>query len=142
MKTSFAGIKFIREHEGVRHESYQDSVGIWTIGVGHTGPDVVQGMHATDDDVDRWLENDLATAETCVSTHCEVELSTNQFDACVSLVFNISCGAFRNSTLLRLLNQRRYEEAAQQFGRWDKAGGSVVSGLANRRKDETELFLA
>ena len=142
MKTSEAGIAFIKQHEGVRHESYRDSVGVWTVGVGHTGPDVLAGMHITDDDVDRLLRDDVAEAEACVENHCDVALSQNQFDALVSFVFNLGCQAFRNSTLLRLLNQGRYAEAAQQFRRWTHAGEWVSPGLVTRRKDEAEMFLA
>ena len=99
-------------------------------------------MNITDDDVDRLLRDDVAEAEACVENHCDVALSQNQFDALVSFVFNLGCEAFRNSTLLRLLNHGRYAEAAQQFNRWTRAGDQVLPGLIVRRKDEAEMFLA
>jgi lysozyme len=141
MKTSDQGIEFVKQHEGVRLNAYQDSVGIWTIGVGHTGKDVAPGMVIDDKEVDRLLKLDLEEVEKCIDAFCDVELTQCQFDALGSLIFNIGCGAFKNSTLLQLLNQKNYRGAAQQFSRWCRAGGNVIPGLLSRRKDEIGLFL-
>ena len=65
----------------------------------------------------------------------------NQFDALSSLVFNIGEGGFSSSTLLRLLNSKDYEGAANQFPRWNKQKGRVLNGLTKRRQEERQLFL-
>lgn len=142
MNCSDAGIAFIKRHEGVRYSAYRDSVGVWTIGVGHTGPDVHEGLVIDDDEVDRLLRNDLAIAETCVEDHVHQPLNQNQFDALVSFVFNLGCRNFATSTLLNLINGGDLEAAAGQFMRWNKAGGRILAGLTQRRRDESELFLA
>ena len=111
MKISQAGIDFIKQHEGVRYDSYQDSVGIWTIGVGHTGPDIGPGMVIDDAEVDVLLNSDLAEAEECIEDNCDAPISQNQYDAVCSLIFNIGCSAFKSSTLLALVNVGKYEAA-------------------------------
>ena len=140
MRTSDDGIAFIKRHEGVRYDAYQDSIGVWTIGVGHTGPDVVEGLSIDDAEVDRLLAIDLEAAERCIETWCDVALSQNQFDALVSFIFNVGCGNFKHSTLMRLVNEGNWKAAAQQFGRWIRAGGRVIAGLTTRREEEAELF--
>ena len=140
MKISDDGIEFIRQHEGVRHGAYLDSVGIPTIGVGHTGPEVKMGLSWTDDQIDTALRSDLSTAEDCIEAHVEPELTQPQFDALVSFIFNVGCNAFKNSTMLTLINAGNMDAAAQQFQRWNKAGGRVIDGLAKRRDAERELF--
>ena len=71
----------------------------------------------------------------------KVDLTQNEFDALVSLIYNIGSGNFKSSTLLRILNQKKYDAAANQFLRWNKAGGRVLAGLTKRREHERELFL-
>lgn len=142
MNTSPAGIAFIRAHEGARNDAYQDAVGIWTIGVGHTGREVVEGLRWTAEEIDAVLAQDLGHCEEAIAEHCFAELTQNQFDALVSLIFNIGVQAFRNSTLLVMLNQGKYEAAAHQFRRWDRAGGKELAGLLKRRNDESALFEA
>lgn len=139
MKISDAGLDLIKQHEGCVLEAYQDSVEVWTIGVGHT-LGVKMGDKITQQEADDFLRADCYVAETCVNTAVRVPLTQNEFDALVSLVFNIGCRAFRDSTLLKLLNQSDYDGAEQQFLRWDKAGGQTLSGLTKRRKAESELF--
>ena len=142
MKISDRGLKLIREFEGVRHEAYQDSVGIWTIGVGHTGPDVCKGLLWTDEQIDFALRVDVADAERCVTQHVTLDLSQEQFDALVSFVFNLGCGAFRGSKLLKLLNAGEVDAAGAQFSRWNKAAGMELAGLTRRRIAEKDMFLA
>ena len=69
-------------------------------------------------------------------------LSQSQFDALVSLVFNIGGGAFRKSTLLQKLNAGDYAGASNEFMRWIKAKGRVLGGLVTRRAAERALFLS
>lgn len=141
MITSDKGIELIKSHEGLRLDAYLDAVNIWTIGYGHTGDDVYEGLQIDEDESVRLLRSDLHAAEDCVDSYVDVKISQEQFDALVSLVYNIGCKAFRNSTLLKLLNGENYEGAAEQFHRWNKAGGKVLAGLTKRRQDEFDLFV-
>lgn len=144
MQTSPAGRAFLTLKEGKRLSAYQDSVGIWTIGVGHTAaagtPAPVKGMTITDAECDAILARDLATFEAGVGAAVTVPLAQHQFDALVSFAFNVGLGALRGSTLLRKLNAVDYEGAAAQFGAWVKAGGKTLPGLVSRRADEAALF--
>ena len=142
MKTSNAGLDLIMHYEGVKLTAYQDSVGIWTIGIGHTGPDVKQGQIITEAQALELLQDDVQTAEDCIDALVNVDLSQGQFDALVSFVFNLGCKAFKGSTLLSMVNAGRFQEAAKQFDRWCHAGGVVLAGLQKRRAAEEALFLA
>lgn len=148
MKVSTAGRKAIAGHEGVRLKAYPDPATggePWTIGVGHTSvagpPKVYQGLTITAAECDEILSRDLATFEAAVSKAVTAPLNQNQFDALVSLAFNIGAGAFARSTLVKKLNDRDYRGAADQFTVWNKAGGRVKNGLVKRRADERALFL-
>jgi lysozyme len=141
MKTSDAGLDLIKKFEGVRFEAYDDGIGIATIGVGHTNG-VQFGDRATTEEVDQWLREDLEDAENAVNLSLVgTDLTQNQFDALVSLAFNIGGGAFNKSTLVRKLKAGLMEDAADQFLVWNKAGGHVMKGLQNRRIAEREMFL-
>lgn len=144
MQTSPAGRAFISLKEGKRLSAYQDSVGIWTIGVGHTAaagsPSPVKGMTITDAECDAILARDLATFEAGVSAAVTVPIAQHRFDALASFAFNVGLVALRGSTLLRKLNALDYEGAATQFGAWVKAGGKTLPGLVSRRADEAALF--
>jgi lysozyme len=140
MNISTAGRDFVKVREGSKCVAYQDVVGIWTCGVGHTGPDVVPGMTASDEQVDEWLDQDLAMAEACVNANVTVPINQSQFDALCSFVFNLGCGALRGSTLLKKLNAGNHAGAANEFLHWDHAGGRQVPGLTTRRKAEYAMF--
>lgn len=140
MKISQRGIDLIKEFEGVRLEAYNDGANIPTIGVGHTKL-VSYGDVATMEQVDAWLREDLKDAENAVNKNVKVDLQQGQFDALVSLVFNIGGGAFAKSTLLKMLNSGDYFGAADQFLVWRNAGGKVMKGLVRRREAEREMFL-
>ncbi|OQS37343.1 lysozyme [Chromobacterium haemolyticum] len=141
MNISANGIKLIQQFEGLRLKAYQDAVGVWTIGYGHTGPNVTPGLVITQAQADALLARDLSRFETGVTRLVQVPLNQNQFDALVSFSYNLGLGSLQNSTLLRLLNQRDYAGAAAQFPRWNKAGGKVLPGLTRRRAAEQALFL-
>jgi len=98
-------------------------------------------MVITQEQADARLQLDVQTAVSCVNRKVGPALTQNQFDALVSFVFNLGCGAFSGSTLLRLLNAGETAAAAQQFVRWDQAGGHVLEGLLRRREAERDLFL-
>lgn len=140
MKTSESGRKMIEDFEGVRLKAYQDQRGIWTIGVGHT-EGVKQGDTCTFAKADAWLAEDLSVAEAAVTRNVTVPLNQNQFDALVSLTFNIGSGNFAQSTVRRLLNENNVQGAADAFMMWKKTGGEDNPGLVNRRTIERRLFL-
>lgn len=140
MKTSAEERKAISLDEGIRTKAYLDTGGVPTIGVGHT-KGVKMGMVATLDQIDKWLEEDLADAEADVERLVKVPLNQNMFDALVSFVFNLGGTQLAGSTLLKLLNQGLYKDAADQFPRWNKDNGVVLNGLVKRRARERATFL-
>ena len=142
MRISEKGLALIKSFEGCKLEAYQCSAGVWTVGFGHTGPEVERGVVITADEAEMFLERDLAKFEKCVEGMLLVKVTQGQFDALVSFAFNLGCGALKGSTLLRLMNQEKPEEAALQFARWNKAGGKELAGLTRRRQAEAELFLS
>jgi GH24 family phage-related lysozyme (muramidase) len=102
---------------------------------------VKMGDEITIDEAEAFFDRDLREVERCVN-NCDLDLSQPQFDACVSLCFNIGCHAFKSSTLVRLLKDHQYKAAAQQFLRWDKQAGKVLRGLSRRREAERLTFLS
>jgi lysozyme len=135
-------IDLIKKHEGLRLEAYLPTPNdVWTIGYGHTHT-TKQGMKITEKQAEALLRRDIAWAEKAVNNLVVVPLTQNQFDALVSFTFNVGEGAFGSSTLLRLLNSRDYEGAANQFPRWNKQKGKVLCGLTRRREEERKLFLS
>jgi len=144
MRISENGIEFIRQLEGEKLTAYPDIVGIWTIGVGHTGfvdgKPVARGMAITKEKSKEILTADLKRFESAVNNAVKVTLTQNQFDALVSLAFNIGEGAFARSTLVNKLNAGDKKGAAEQFLVWKNAGGRVSQGLLNRRQKEKAMF--
>jgi lysozyme len=135
------GINLTELSEGCSLISYWDDKGkCWTIGVGHTGPDVYQGLTITQAQADALLYQDIQTAEDAVNRLVTVPLTQDQFDALVDFVFNEGQGHFCNSTLLKLLNAGDYAGADEQFSEWNLSGGQVVAALTKRRADEASLF--
>ena len=142
MKLNQAGIDLIKSHEGCRLESYQDIVGKWTIGYGCTGPEIVAGLTWSQEDCDKILMADLDHLQARLTKLITKPINDNQFSACCSLAYNIGVGAFKSSTLLRLINEGALLEAANSFILWDHAGGREIQGLLTRRLDEKKLFLS
>lgn len=142
MTISDAGLNLIKQFEGLRLHTYKDVAGRPTIGIGHllrpgeSYPDGIPEAKAMS-----LLREDLADAERAVAHLVKVALSQGQYDALVSFVFNLGAGALERSTLLRVLNQGRYDYAADQFLAWDHAGGAEVPGLLRRREAERTMFL-
>jgi lysozyme len=135
------GIDLIKVFEGCKLEAYQDVVGIWTIGYGHTGPEVVKGLKWTQAQADTALHKDLE--EFCRSVEAmtkSVPLTDNQFAALVSFAFNLGAGRLRTSTLLKKVLTKDWAGAKLEFAKWDKAGGKPVPGLTRRRRAEADLF--
>jgi lysozyme len=146
MRMSPDGRKKLTAREGVRLKAYKDSVGILTIGVGHTSmagpPKVVPGMTITNAESDAIFARDLVKYENAVNKAVKFPLTQNQFDALTSLCFNIGPTAFAKSTLVRKLNAGDILGAANSFLSWDKAGGKTLPGLTTRRKAERRQFLS
>lgn len=147
MKTSPAGRRLIAKHEGMILRVYADPAGFSTVGIGH----LIAKRAPTQADREKWepmteaqalelLAIDLVRFEDAINRLVEVPLTQNRFDALVSLSFNIGTGAFESSTLLSKLNDRDYAGAANEFGRWNRAGGRVLAGLNKRRAEEAALF--
>jgi lysozyme len=156
MNLSLNGRKKLAGWEGFEPRIYRDAAGKLTIGVGHlltqselsSGKISIQGEWVryaaglTESQVLNLLGQDLKRFEATVNDAVQVELSQNQFDALVSLCFNIGEAAFRNSTLLRWLNQSDYEAVPAQMRRWVHCSGKVVRGLVKRREHEIDLWNA
>jgi lysozyme len=139
MRTSQKGVSLIESYEGLRLKSYQDSVGVWTIGYGTTR-DIGPGMSITNEQAEWMLMNDIARFEPQLDRLVKVPLNQNQWDALMSFVYNLGASNLESSTLLKLLNMRDYAGAAEQMPRWNKAGGQVLVGLTRRRSAERQVF--
>lgn len=154
MRVSQAGIDLIKEFEGCHLEAYPDPKtggDPWTIGWGATGPDIYKGLVWTQDQADDRLLKDIEAREAIVNQYVTVPLTQGQFDAMVSIIFNVGYGSARRngiirlksgepSTLLAKLNAGDYEGAANEFGRWISPGSPVERGLKRRRGAEVEMF--
>ena len=159
MKVSKAAIDMIKHHEGVRTKPYRCPALLWTVGVGH----VIDPTHATVkyeerrnlpipegwdrvltmDEVDRILSQDLGRFERGVVRLCPAAVGRQGvFDALVSFAFNVGLGNLQRSSLRMKTNRGEFEEAAEEFMKWTKAGGRVLPGLVKRRRDEQRLYLS
>ena len=158
MKVSDAAKAMIKHHEGVRMRPYRCPALLWTVGVGH----VIDPSHAAvkyEDrknlpipdgwdrslsmgEVDAILAKDLGRFERGVARLCPSAVnSQGQFDALVSFAFNVGLGNLQRSSLRMKHNRGDFDEAADEFMKWSKAGGKVLKGLVNRRLDEQRLYL-
>lgn len=140
MKLSPAGETFIKQWETCKLSAYLDQKRVWTIGWGHTGPDVKMGTFWTQQKADATFYLDVAFREEAVNELVTVELSQNQYDALVSFVYNCGVQAFSDSTLLEMLNIGDYANASRQFSHWNHVNGGINAGLTNRRAAEEHLF--
>lgn len=141
MKINQAGIDLIKSYEGCKLNAYKDAVGIPTIGYGHIKGvkmgDVISQSRAED-----ILKEDLAVFEPGVEQLLFSEATDNQFSALVSFAFNVGLNNLRMSTLLKKFNAGDVNGAANEFIRWNKAGGNILAGLTKRRLAERALFLS
>lgn len=148
LKLDDAGYALIKKWEGVKTRAYLDSVKIPTIGIGFirytlgakAGQKVRMGDTLTEAEIKAEFLNQVKTYEDGVRQAVRTELTQSQFNACVSLCYNIGVMAFAKSSVVRLLNEKRYRAACEAFALWDKAGGHFVQGLANRRLAEQKEF--
>lgn len=137
------GIELVKHFEAFYPKAYQDEVGIWTIGWGHTGlkhndGTVYRGRTITEEQGEALLKYDMNVFERRVDRLVSVPLTDDQYSALVSFDFNT--GGLEGSTLRKLLNQGDYDSVPSQLLRWDKAGGKRLKGLTRRRISEGRLF--
>ena len=158
MKVSPAAIQMIKHHEGVKTRPYRCPALLWTVGVGH----VIDPSHATVKyeerrnlpipegwdrvlsmgEVDSILAQDLGRFERGVARLCPAALGhQGRFDALVSFAFNVGLGNLQRSGLRMKTNRGEFEDAAEEFLKWTKAGGRVLPGLVKRRNDERAMYL-
>ena len=144
MKVSNKGLELIKEFEGFSSTAYLCSAKKATIGYGNTfwedGTPVKIGDQISKERAETLLKHVVDNFSVAVEVDIKIEVSQNQFDAMVSLAYNIGLGAFKNSTLLRQLNRGNFVGASQEFLRWDKSNGKPLLGLTRRREREKLLF--
>ena len=140
MKLGEQGKQLIQSFEKCEFTAYKPTPSdVWTLGFGHTRA-VGEGDTCTQEQADAWFLEDVAWAEDCVNRAITQLLNQQEFDALVSLCFNIGCRAFSGSTLVKDLNALDFDSASDQFLAWDKQHGQVLAGLEKRRRAEQELF--
>ena len=142
MRTSVEGINLIKKYEGCNLTAYKCPAGVYTIGYGHTNG-VKKGDVITQEQAEKFLEEDIKIFETALVAFVSpyYDLKQNEFDALISLVFNIGIKKFKNSTLLKKLIAKDRAGAAKQFDFWVYAKGIKLKGLCARRTAEKALFL-
>lgn len=152
MNCNAEGLAIIKEFEGCKLISYQDGNGIWTIGWGHTGPDIMDGVTCTQEQADAWLEDDVGVATSIIADAITADLNENQFSACVSLCFNIGPGhkdvrdgfvtqrSGAPSTILTHINSGNLGSVPADFLQWDHVAGKTSAGLLRRRLREKMLW--
>lgn len=145
MTTSQAGVDLIKKWEGFRATMYADAVGKPTIGYGtlidQPGEQYLRTATITKAQAEELLRRDLVPFEKAVNDAITVPLAQNQFDALVSFVYNLGPGALRNGSLPRLINGKSDALAiSAKWREYSRAGGQVLQGLVNRRREELALY--
>lgn len=131
------GLDLLKSFERCKLQSYQDSGGIWTVGWGHTGPEVTEGMTYTQQQADAQLEKDLEHTYF-LDHYLSEDVNDNQYSALICLGYNIGLGAIRTSTLLKKINSG--DRPDKEWMSWNRVNGAVSDGLTRRRKAELELY--
>jgi lysozyme len=157
MNVSAKAVTMIQHHEGIRYRPYRCPARLWTVGVGHVlypeqGKLKIEDRDSfplrpednrqfTKDEVDGILRSDLQRFERGVAQLIPVRLTQGQFDACVSFAFNVGLGTLQRSTFRQKVIRGEKDAAIASLLQYCKAGGKVLKGLENRRKDEAALFI-
>lgn len=141
MQLSDAGLQAIADREGFSATPYWDHKG-YSIGYGHLMTLGENYTSVTQDQARALLMQDAQIAVRAVNSAVSVSLTQNQFDALVSFAYNVGAGAFKSSTLVKLLNQGDYADVGTQMARWNQASGAVNAALIARRQSETQQFYA
>lgn len=139
MNINSAGLDLLTRYESFRPKPYDDGTGTLTIGYGHTRSPVMPSS-VTEEEAKELLREDLNYFQEILYRQVRVPLNENQFSSLISFVYNVGEGNFRNSTLLKKLNNANYKAAANEFENWKKGGGKVLTGLVRRRAAEQQLF--
>lgn len=135
------GINLIKEFEGFKASPYLCPAGKWTIGYGTTSGITKDTPAITEEQAEQLLKYNLRWVEKTIKSSVCVDLTQNEYDALCSFIYNIGGSAFRGSTLLKLLNDENYLDAADEFLKWCHVNKEVNQGLLRRRKAERDLFL-
>lgn len=134
-------VRFVADHEGCKLQAYQDSVGIWTIGFGHVGPEVRAGYTIDRAKALDYLRKDLGHAAFRLSQKVRGDvidsLSDQQYAALLSFVFNLGAGDW---TIWKRLNNREFDRVPMEIMKFVNAGGRKIQGLVNRRAAEVVLW--
>lgn len=139
MKTSLEGVSLIKKFEGCELEAYKCAAGVWTIGYGST-KNVKEGDVISQSHADHLLEVELEEYEGYINDLVTAPLNEDQFSALVAWVYNLGPNNLKASTMLKVLNEGKYDEVPHQMQRWNKANGEILEGLVRRRKAESLLF--
>ena len=139
MQLSKTGIELLKHFEGCELKAYQDSVGVWTIGYGHT-KGIYEGLEITQSEAEKMLVDELPEYEGYVTDKVVPMLQQHEYDALVCWVYNLGPTNLSSSTMLKKLNAGEFKEVPFQMKRWDKAGGQPLLGLTRRRNAEALLF--
>ena len=139
MQISKTGIELLKHFEGCELKAYQDSVGVWTIGYGHT-KGIYEGLEITQSEAEKMLQDELPEYEGYITDKVVPMLQQHEYDALVCWVYNLGPTNLSSSTLLKRLNAGEFKDVPFQMKRWDKAGGQPLLGLTRRRNAEALLF--
>ena len=139
LRTSAEGLELIKSFEGFRETATRLPDGRWTIGYGHVRT-AREGLTISQKDAEDLLTYDLKPVEDAVASYLYAPLLQNQFDALTDFAYNCGAKNLLNSTLLKRLNDLRYDDAAEQFDKWVFADGKILPGLVKRRAAERILF--
>lgn len=142
MQLGTQGESLIKSFEKLRLVAYKPTPkDKWTIGWGHTGLEVVEGLVWTPVEAEEYFRRDVSWAVAKVIATTDVPLTQTQFDALVSFTFNVGATAEGHSTLIMYVNQRKWVAVVAEFAKWNKQAGEVVPGLIARRDAEAALFM-
>ena len=139
MKISEDGLELIKKFEGCETTAYQDSVGVWTIGFGHT-KGVEEGQTCSIEDAESMLANEMDEYEGYINNMVKVDLQQHEFDALVAWVYNLGPTNLGESTMLKVLNGGQFDRVPEEMNRWTRAGGKILEGLVRRRQAESLMF--
>ena len=139
MKISEDGLELIKKFEGCETTAYQDSVGVWTIGFGHT-KGVEEGQTCSIEDAESMLADEMDEYEGYINNMVKVDLQQHEFDALVAWVYNLGPTNLGESTMLKVLNGGQFDRVPDEMNRWTRAGGEILEGLVRRRQAESSMF--
>ena len=139
MKISEDGLELIKKFEGCETSAYQDSVGVWTIGFGHT-KDVEEGQTCSIEDAESMLADEMDEYEGYINNMVKVDLQQHEFDSLVAWVYNLGPTNLGESTMLKVLNGGQFDRVPDEMNRWTRAGGEILEGLVRRRQAESLMF--